>query len=215
MPRSGHRPARLGPGLREREKSDVLRAEIWAVIAHHRFRAVFQPIVSLDDGLTVAYEALTRFDDDVPPERRFAEAAAVGLSPELEQATLAMALRSARALPPDVPLALTSRQRSSSSRMPFALSWDVPDDRSRSNSPSATRSTITRGCGPPSRAFRVSAGASTMPELDSQASATVSSFSPTRSSLTDHSFPALTAIPRAWLPSWASIDSRTSLAHAW
>ena len=98
--------ARLGPGLREREKSDVLRAEIWAVIAHHRFRAVFQPIVSLDDGLTVAYEALTRFDDDVPPERRFAEAAAVGLSPELEQATLAMALRSARALPPDVPLAL-------------------------------------------------------------------------------------------------------------
>ncbi len=98
--------ARLGPDLREREQSEVLRAEIWAVIAHHRFRAVFQPIVSLDDGLPVAYEALTRFDDGVPPERRFAEAAAVGLSPELEHATLAMALRSARALPPDVPLAL-------------------------------------------------------------------------------------------------------------
>jgi len=98
--------ARLGPDLHEREKSDVLRAEIRAVIDHHRFRAVFQPIVSLDDGLTVAYEALTRFDDDIPPERRFAEAAAVGLSPELEHATLAMALRSARALPPEVPVTL-------------------------------------------------------------------------------------------------------------
>ena len=98
--------ARLGPDLREREKSDVLRAEIRAVIAHQQFRAVFQPIVSLDDGLTVAYEALTRFDDNAPPERQFAEAAAVGLSPELEQATLAMALRYARALPPDVPVAL-------------------------------------------------------------------------------------------------------------
>ncbi len=98
--------ARLGPDLREREKSDVLRAEIRAVIAHQQFRAVFQPIVSLDDGVTVAYEALTRFDDSAPPERRFAEAAAVGLSPELEHATLAIALRSARGLPPDVPVAV-------------------------------------------------------------------------------------------------------------
>ena len=98
--------ARLGPHLREREKADVLRAEIRAVIAHQRFRAVFQPIVSLDDGLTVGYEALTRFDDNAPPERRFSEAAAVGLSPELERATLAMALRSARGLPPDVPVSL-------------------------------------------------------------------------------------------------------------
>lgn len=98
--------ARLGPDLRERERSDVLRAEIRAVIAHQRFRAVFQPIVSLEDSRTVAYEALTRFDDGAPPERRFAEAAAVGLSPELERATLAMALRSARGLPPDVPVTL-------------------------------------------------------------------------------------------------------------
>jgi PAS domain S-box-containing protein len=98
--------ARLGPDLREREKSDVLRAEIRAVIAHQHFRVVFQPIVSLDDGLTVAYEALTRFEDGAPPERRFAEAAAVGLSPELEHATLAMALRSASGLPPDLPVTL-------------------------------------------------------------------------------------------------------------
>jgi EAL domain-containing protein (putative c-di-GMP-specific phosphodiesterase class I) len=98
--------ARLGPDLREREQAEVLRAEIRAIIAHHRFRTVFQPIVTLDDGLAVAYEALTRFDDDVPPERRFAEAAAVGMSPELEHATLAMALRCARALPPGVPVTL-------------------------------------------------------------------------------------------------------------
>ena len=50
-----------------------------------------------------------------------------------------------------------------------------------------------------------------MREPDSQASGTVSSFGRTRSSSTDPSFRAPTAIPRVWLPSWASIEFATEL----
>jgi EAL domain-containing protein (putative c-di-GMP-specific phosphodiesterase class I)/GGDEF domain-containing protein len=47
---------------------------------------VFQPIVSLDDGRTVGYEALSRFraQPQRPPDRWIAEAHAVGLGLEIE-----------------------------------------------------------------------------------------------------------------------------------
>ena len=76
------------------------RGEISAVIESSAFFPVFQPVVSLDDGAVVGYEALTRFVDGSAPQRRFEQAAVVGLGIELELVTIAAALAAARALPP-------------------------------------------------------------------------------------------------------------------
>lgn len=62
---------------------------------------VFQPVVELDSGDCVAYEALTRFPHDVgwTPRDWFAHASALGLGEKLELAAVAAAL----AHLPDVP----------------------------------------------------------------------------------------------------------------
>jgi EAL domain-containing protein (putative c-di-GMP-specific phosphodiesterase class I) len=60
---------------------------------------VFQPIVELDGGAFVGYEALTRFEDGVAPDVRFDEAAAVGAGLDLELATLRAAVADSAALP--------------------------------------------------------------------------------------------------------------------
>ena len=75
------------------------RASIEHVISTRAFHPVFQPIVDLSSGRTVAYEALTRFADGTRPDLRFAEAWAVDRGAELELATLAAALAAARGLP--------------------------------------------------------------------------------------------------------------------
>lgn len=85
-------------------------ARIEAVIASQTFFPVFQPIVDLATGGVVAYEALTRFADQSPPDLRFAEAAAVGLTRELELATLRSALDAARQLPRMVALHVNAEQ---------------------------------------------------------------------------------------------------------
>jgi EAL domain-containing protein (putative c-di-GMP-specific phosphodiesterase class I) len=63
------------------------------------FAIVVQPIVQLEDGQIVGYEALTRFDDGARPDLRFAEAAAVGLGPEFEMASIERALTETLPLP--------------------------------------------------------------------------------------------------------------------
>jgi EAL domain-containing protein (putative c-di-GMP-specific phosphodiesterase class I) len=83
-------------GRRDRVRVDT---EIAALVATRAFRPVFQPIVALDTGLTVGHEALTRFDDGVRPDRRFADAAAVGRGVELELACLEAAIDASRVLP--------------------------------------------------------------------------------------------------------------------
>ncbi|HEY5629670.1 MAG TPA: PAS domain-containing protein [Candidatus Limnocylindrales bacterium] len=75
------------------------RARLDAVIAAEAFHPVFQPIIDLASGAVVAYEALTRFSDGVPPDQRFAEAWAVDRGVELELATLVAALDAANRLP--------------------------------------------------------------------------------------------------------------------
>ena len=93
--------ALLGPGIQERQRRGLTRAEIEAVLVERTFQPVFQPIVELATGDAIGYEALTRFNDGTRPDRRFADAAAVGLGIELEAATLTAALGAAEALPPD------------------------------------------------------------------------------------------------------------------
>jgi EAL domain-containing protein (putative c-di-GMP-specific phosphodiesterase class I) len=63
------------------------------------FHPVFQPIVDVASLEAVGYEALTRFDDDIRPDLRFAEAASVGLGHEYELAAIEAAL----AVAPDLP----------------------------------------------------------------------------------------------------------------
>ncbi len=75
------------------------RTEIQGVIDGDAFEPVFQPIVDIESGLAVGYEALTRFSDGVSAEVRFSEATAVGLGLELEMATLQSAWAAAKALP--------------------------------------------------------------------------------------------------------------------
>lgn len=91
--------ALLGPALAGRRRDDARRARIATIIGEGAFRPVFQPVVELQTGRIVGYEALTRFTDGSPPDRVFAEAAACGLGRDLELATLAIALETAKRLP--------------------------------------------------------------------------------------------------------------------
>ena len=79
----------------------TLRADIQRLIRDRAFVPVFQPIVRLRDSRPVGFEALTRFNDRIPPDRRFADAAVVGLGVELESATLEAALAASETLPSD------------------------------------------------------------------------------------------------------------------
>lgn len=65
-------------------------------------RTVFQPIVDIEHGHVVGYEALSRFDSPIEatPDRWFAEAATRGLAGRLEAVTLARALGARADLPP-------------------------------------------------------------------------------------------------------------------
>lgn len=89
----------IGRDIAERTEVTRGRDRITALIKRQAFHPVFQPIVDLGRATAVGYEALTRFDDGVAPDVRFAEAAAVGLGPELEIATLRAALVGAERMP--------------------------------------------------------------------------------------------------------------------
>lgn len=98
--------ALLGATLADRHRDDARRARISAILETGAFRPVFQPILELERGRIVGYEALTRFADGTPPDRVFADAAACGLGDRLELATLEAALVAAERLPPGAWLSL-------------------------------------------------------------------------------------------------------------
>lgn len=89
----------LTPMLVARRETAVAREAIEAIIAMGTYHPVFQPIVELETGRTIGYEALTRFDDGRRPDLVFDAAARAGLGFELELGTLEVAMRAARALP--------------------------------------------------------------------------------------------------------------------
>ncbi len=74
-------------------------AGILDVIEASAFAPVFQPIVDLDSGATIGFEALTRFTNGSRPDETFALALECGLSIQLERSTLTAALAEARQLP--------------------------------------------------------------------------------------------------------------------
>jgi PAS domain S-box-containing protein len=101
----------LGPTLAAHQRDADLHAEIERVIGEHAFTPVFQPIVHLTDGKPIGYEALTRFADGNPPERRFADAHSIGLGVELESVTIRAALDASCALPSDATLSINVSPR--------------------------------------------------------------------------------------------------------
>ncbi len=97
----GCRDEFLGVGpLRDEARAEELVRRI--LDAPDLLRAAFQPIVSLEKGEVVGYEALARFAP-VPlqsPEEWFDLAARAGLTPELEALALGTALEVTRQQPP-------------------------------------------------------------------------------------------------------------------
>jgi EAL domain-containing protein (putative c-di-GMP-specific phosphodiesterase class I)/DNA-binding NarL/FixJ family response regulator len=81
----------------------IRRARIEKVMALGGPRMLFQPVVDLLDGRTVAYEALARFDNEPirGPDRWFAEADGVGLGRDLEVQAVQTALSYLPRLAPD------------------------------------------------------------------------------------------------------------------
>lgn len=90
----------LSEELGRRQEESRARARIIDLVEARAFHPVFQPVVDIRSGSTVGFEALTRFDDGVRPDLRFAEAARLGVGLRLEEATLEAALVDASSLPP-------------------------------------------------------------------------------------------------------------------
>jgi EAL domain-containing protein (putative c-di-GMP-specific phosphodiesterase class I)/CheY-like chemotaxis protein len=91
--------ALLAPAIVARQRRGEVRGDLEAVLEDAAFEPVFQPIVHLTSGVTVGHEALTRFRDGTRPDRRFADATAVGLGLELETACLTAAIQASPRLP--------------------------------------------------------------------------------------------------------------------
>ena len=89
----------LAPGLPHLGTRDVRRQELEAILRDRCFEPVFQPIIDLETGRAVGYEALTRFHNGIRPDLVFAEAQAIGIGAELEMATIAAVLEQAGRLP--------------------------------------------------------------------------------------------------------------------
>jgi EAL domain-containing protein (putative c-di-GMP-specific phosphodiesterase class I) len=96
--------AHIDRTLQEERRTDEAEARIRGVLGGDGMSMVFQPIVDIDRGRVVGFEALARFDGEPSrgPDAWFAEAAAVGLGVDLELAAVELALRALGELPDDV-----------------------------------------------------------------------------------------------------------------
>ena len=92
--------ALLAERMHDMRRAAELRGAITAVLEGRLFHPVFQPIVDLASGEVVGYEALTRFDSGQRPDRALFDAWSVGLGPDLELATLEVAVTAGKRLPP-------------------------------------------------------------------------------------------------------------------
>lgn len=94
----------LTPALIGRDGHARQRLDLDRMLAEpdSAFWPVFQPVFDVRDTTprVAGYEALTRFDDGMPPQRRFAAATRLGRRHELELAAVALAVDAARNLPP-------------------------------------------------------------------------------------------------------------------
>ena len=99
--------ALIAPGIEARFREADARAIIQTVLETGAFGPFFQPIVDLNTGAVLGYEALTRFTDGQRPDLAFSAAAQTGLGIALEVATITATIAAATAtLPPVAYLSL-------------------------------------------------------------------------------------------------------------
>ena len=91
--------AAVGSSLSARGESQANEARLREILERREFDIAFQPIVDLEFRAVVGYEALSRFDDGVAPDVRFAEAFAAGLGADFELAAVALASKRSSGLP--------------------------------------------------------------------------------------------------------------------
>jgi len=103
--------ALLAERLHTMRRQAELGEALASVLAARSFHPVFQPIVDLESGEVVGYEALSRFDSGERPDLCFADAWSVGLGPDLELATLEAAVDAAKKLSPGLWLDLNVSPR--------------------------------------------------------------------------------------------------------
>jgi EAL domain-containing protein (putative c-di-GMP-specific phosphodiesterase class I)/DNA-binding response OmpR family regulator len=96
----------FGPTLQAAARRDSAQQRFVAMVERHDFVTMYQPVVDLDEGITVGYEALTRFADEPATEEVFSGAALVGAGTTVELRTLEAAIAESDELPPDAFLAL-------------------------------------------------------------------------------------------------------------
>ena len=113
-----HRQRQIGPGITRLFVANVLspdaaedlvaRKRIEQALAPGGVTVVFQPIVDLQAGRRVGFEALARFPGEPtrPPNLWFEEAHSVGLGVEMELAAVELALSHQPELPADLHLAV-------------------------------------------------------------------------------------------------------------
>jgi EAL domain-containing protein (putative c-di-GMP-specific phosphodiesterase class I) len=77
----------------------AVRSQIEACIERRAFEIVYQPIVDLDTAAVVGVEALCRFTDGTPTERRFQQAETLGLAPGLDLAIIETTLADVDRIP--------------------------------------------------------------------------------------------------------------------
>ena len=90
------------------DEREELRQRIRGIIDREAFDIAFQPVLALDSGMVVGFEALARFHDSLSksPDRWFGEALQADLSFELEMAVMRKALASLSQLPRNTYIAL-------------------------------------------------------------------------------------------------------------
>lgn len=89
----------LATGTRTLRTSERVCDQVQGILREGSFHPVFQPIVAVDSGLVIGHEALTRFENGVPPDQIFTSAASAGMGTQLELACLAASIGEARQLP--------------------------------------------------------------------------------------------------------------------
>lgn len=96
----------LRPVIEYAETTNAAVLALRKLIAGHDFVVHLQPIVRLDTGEVFGYEALTRFNDDVRPDVRFADATRLGLGRALERAAITAAIQAMANTAPAVALSV-------------------------------------------------------------------------------------------------------------
>ncbi|WP_319519173.1 EAL domain-containing protein [uncultured Martelella sp.] len=91
-------------GLRQRSEAAAAAARIDSAITGDSLHMVLQPIVSLQNGEPIKFEALSRFSGEPyrPPNLWYEEARAIGRQVDLESLSISKALALLDQLPPDM-----------------------------------------------------------------------------------------------------------------